>query len=300
MTSPRHAEATAQGRYYTHPTTGQRLVSVTNVLSTGVAKPALVPWAAKVTAEHVMNNLPSIVARSRTDREGVLRDIKAQVKVTRDKAADLGTRIHALADAHVTGRQVAWEDGDEQAEPFVKQYIAWLADFGVDSQTDIIAAELTVASPTEGWAGTLHLIVTLPIGWDESKQSAYPLERGQRLPWMVDLKTSATRPAVSVYAEYAMQLTALRSAREMWLPDDTVVPIERGVVGTAVLNLRQSTYELIPVPSGPAELAAWHGALALTKWAHGTGNDITGGEFRPVTPTGRAKPKTTRTRKAAA
>ena len=53
MTSPRHAESTAKGRYYTHPVTGQRLVSVTNAISVGMAKPALVPWAAKVTAEQV-------------------------------------------------------------------------------------------------------------------------------------------------------------------------------------------------------------------------------------------------------
>ncbi len=299
MTSPRHAEATAQGRYYTHPATGKRLVSVTNVLSTGVAKPALVPWAAKVTAEHVMDNLPEIVARSRTDREGVLREIKAQVRVTRDRAADLGTRIHALADAHVTGRQIAWEDGDDEAEPFVGQYVAWLAAYGVNLDRDILAAELTVADPAEGWAGTLDLIVTLPIGWDSSQQKAYPLPDGERCAWMVDLKTSATRPAASVYAEYALQLTALRSAREMWLPDDTVAPVEQGVVGTAVLNLRKTTHELIPVPHGTDELAAWRGALALTKWAHGTGAAITAGEYRPTSPNGRTKAKATRTRKAA-
>ena len=87
MTSPRHAESTAKGRYYTHPVTGQRLVSVTNAISVGMAKPALVPWAAKVTAEHVMDHLPAIVAGCRTDRDATLREIKAQVTVARDKAA---------------------------------------------------------------------------------------------------------------------------------------------------------------------------------------------------------------------
>lgn len=287
MTSPRHAESTAKGRYYTHPVTGQRLISVTNAISVGVAKPALIPWAAKVTAEHVMHHLPAIVSGSRTDRDGTLRSIKEVVRVARDKAADLGTRIHHQAEAHVIGAQVA---PDPEAAPFVAQYLRFLEDFGVDLDRDVIAAETTVAFPTFGYAGTLDLILTLPIGYAEG--APFPLPAGERMPWLVDLKSSSTRPVDSVYPEYAMQLEALSKCTELWLPDDTTMPTERGVVGHAVLNLRASEYSLIPMPRGTAVWEAFKGALAIASWMH---SDPTS-TARPATPKGRAVPKSTRTR----
>jgi hypothetical protein len=294
MTSPKHAATGAQGRYYTRPGTGEQLVSVTNALSVGCAKPALVPWAAKVAAEYAIEHLPQIVMQSRTDRDGAIRSIKSQVTVARDKAADLGTRIHALAEAHVTGRPTAT---DEEAAPYVRQYEAFLADFDVDLERDIEAAELTVAYPAQGYAGTLDLLIRLPLdGYTQGAVKRLP--DGQRGLFLVDLKTSATRPAASVYGEYALQLTALRNAVECWLPNDEIVPMPRGIVGAACLNLRKNTYELIPLPSGNAEIAAWRGCLALTKWMHGAGNEISKGEYRPIDQNGKFKVKATRAKKA--
>lgn len=296
MTSPRHAEATAQGRYYTRPGTGEKLVSVTNVLSVGCAKPALVPWAAKVAAEYAIEHLPQIVTQSRTDRDGAIRSIKGQVTVARDKAADLGTRIHALAEAHLTGRPTA---PDEEAAPYIKQYEAFLADFEVDIERDVEAAELTVAHPAHGYAGTLDLLIRLPLdGYTQGAVKRLP--DGQRALFLVDLKTSATRPAASVYGEYALQLTALRNAVECWTPGDIIEPMPRGIVGCAVLNLRKNTYELVPLPSGNEESSAWRGCLALTKWMHGPGNEISKGEYRPIDANGKFKVKATRAKKAPA
>jgi len=313
MTNPRHAEATDRGRYYTHPQTGEQLVSVTNVLDTGMGKPALVPWAAKVVAEHSWDLLPAMVAamlRKDCDAKRVAEEcgrcrpcltkaLKRQVTVVRESAADLGSRVHALAEAHVTGQQIAPIDGDDKAEPFVRQYERFLADYGVDLARDIRAAELTVAYPGKGYAGTLDLIVDLPLaGFLTSEGGVVPAEGDERRPWIVDIKTSTTRPAASVYDSHALQLAALRHAREMWLPDDTTAPMPR-VAGAAVLNLRQRTYELVPLPADTPEVRAFDGALALTKWAHTTGAAVTKGEHRPVTPAGKHKPKNSRTRKAA-
>ena len=61
MTSPVHAHDTDNGRYYTHPQTGEQLVSITNVLSS-IAKPALVPAAVKITAETAADLVPLLVA----------------------------------------------------------------------------------------------------------------------------------------------------------------------------------------------------------------------------------------------
>lgn len=312
MTSPRHAEATALGRYYHHPATGEALISVTNVLSVGCAKPALVPWAAKIAAEKAWELVPRMAAAllvkdcgagARRDeacgrcRDCLVREVKGEVTVARDKAADLGSRIHHLAQHHVLGVIVAPEEGDDRAAPFVAQYVKFLADFDVDIERDIESVELTVAYPSFGYAGTLDLLVWLPLAFVGGK--AVPTPDGKKHLWLVDLKTSTTRPATSVYGEYALQLAALRHAREAWLPDDTVIPMVKGIVGSAVLNLRARTYELVPVPSETAEFAAFKGSLALAKWMHTTGADVTKGEYRPVGPDGRPKPKRTTTRKAA-
>ena len=317
MTSPRHAANTDHGRYYTHPTTGEILVSVTNVLDTGMGKPALVPWAAKVVAEHTWDRLPAMTASLLTrhcsptrvaDECGTCRPcltkaLKRQVTIVRDTAADLGSRVHALAEAHVTGQQIApIPDLDDDAAPFVHQYERFLADFGVDLGRDIVSAELTVAHPALGYAGTLDLIVALPIaGHLPRAGGVIPADtvdgQVERHRWLIDIKTSSTRAATSVYDSHALQLAALRHAKEMWLPDDTTAPMIH-VRGCAVLNLRPRTYELIPLPAEQPEMAAFMGALALTQWAHGTGSAVTKGEYRPVAPAGRIKTKPTRTRKA--
>lgn len=292
MTSPRRAENTALGRYYTHPTTQASLISVTNVLSVGCAKPALVPWAAKIAAQYAMENLPTLVARSRTeDPEELRKEVSRQVTVARDKAADLGSRIHALAEAHVTGAAVAEEDGDDEARLYVAQYQRFLTDFGIDIDRDVEASEMTVAHPAHGYAGTGDLWVRLPFDGVTNDGKACPVtDPDQRGLALVDIKTSATRPATSVYGEYALQLTALRRCVEAWLPDDSVIAAPK-VTGCFVLNLRRRTYELIPVPTGKAEWDAFLGCLALAKWMHATGNDINRGDFRPVGPSGRTKPK---------
>lgn len=298
MTSPRHAEATAQGRYYNHPTTGDRLISVTNALSVGCAKPALVPWAAKIVAVEAIEQLPILTHRLRTeDPETVRKDLSRSVTVARDKAADMGSRVHALAEAHVLGVELPYEDGDDDCAPFVEQLLKFFTDFDVDFQRDVEATELTVAYPGLGYAGTLDLLCRLPldgyIPGTPSKRVDDPTKRGL---WLIDYKSSLTRAATSVYGEYALQLTALRRAREAWTPDGAIVPMPKGITGTAVLNLRRRTYELIPLPSGDAEWSAFQGCLAIAKWMHGTGADVAKGEHRPITPTGKAKAK--RTRKA--
>lgn len=267
MTSPRHATDTDRGRYYTHPVTGQQLVSVTNVLGTCVAKQALVPWAAKVAAEYAVEHLPTLVRRIRTDDPTEVRkDISRQVTVSRDKAADLGTRVHAGAEAHVLGTYIP--DDDPEAHPYVLQYLAWLDAWGIDITTHVEATEITVADPARGYAGTADLRVRLPLkGFIDGKViRCEPGEDWQ--PWVLDFKSSATRPAASIYPEYVLQLAALRYAKEVWLPDDTVAPL-RPVAGAAVLNLRTKGYAFIPVAADPSAHRAFLSLLAGAQWLHG-------------------------------
>ena len=302
MTPPKHAidSHDGKGRYYTHPKTGELLVSVTNVLSTAMAKPALVPWAAKITAEKAHAMTPALVAsmlvkecapKRVADECGqctpcVIKTIKREVTVVREKASDLGTRVHHHADAHVTGKQLA---PDEEVEPYLEQYFAFLNDYGISLTDGIEAAELTVANPKLGVAGTLDLLVYLPLdGYIDGKTKASP----RPTLWLVDIKTSATKPADTLYAEMPLQLAALKNATEMWLPDDTIQPMVRGIAGCAILNLRPDSYALIPVPTGTREWNAYKGLLLGTQWIHS--DPIA--QARPIRPDGTRIVKPTRKR----
>ena len=305
MTSPKHAHDTDHGRYYTHPVTGQQLVSITNVLDS-IAKPALVPWAAKVTADKALDMLPMLVAsglveeckpKRVADECGrctpcLVKLIKREIKVVRETAADLGTRVHDHAEAHLTARQIM---ADEEVEPFLAQYLRFLADYDIDLTQHIEAAELTVAHPSLGLAGTLDVMAWLRLdGLVEGKVKRLPGD--ERALWIYDIKTSATKPADVLYDEQPLQLAAQRHAQEAWLPDGSVIPMPKPIAGTAILNLRVDSYEFIPVPSGTEEWTAYRGFLTGTQWLH---QDVAKG-LRPITPRGTAKPKTRATTRKAA
>ena len=306
MTAPKQATATDQGRYYVHPVTGEQLVSITNVLAT-IAKPALVPAAVKITADTAHRMVPQLVASMRTPKckparvadectrctDCLVKIIKRQYKLVWEHAADTGTRVHDHAEAHLTGRQIM---DDPEVQPFMKSYLQFIADFEIDVTQHVEAAEMTVAYPALGLAGTLDVMAWLRLDGYIPGQAVKQLPGDKRALWIYDIKTSLTKPADVLYREQPLQLAAQRHCREAWLPDGTVIDMPKGIVGAAILNLRQDGYEFIPVPSGDAEWRAYQGLLTGTHWLH---RDVVKG-LRPVHPTGRAKAtKTTTTRKAA-
>lgn len=269
MTDPINARSLPGiGRYYQHPKTGELWPSVTNVIGTGVNKPTLVPWAAKVTAEAAARQAPRLAAAMRhrpcrarrpADRCGVctdciVREIKGEHKVLKEQAAGLGSRIHALTEAAVLGKP---GPDDPEAEPFVEQALQFYSDFGVDIEHDVEAAEATVINRTAGYAGTLDVLVWLDMG------------DGRQLT-VLDYKTSTTRPADSVYPEYGLQVAALAAAEQVLLPDGSEEPLPRPRQ-TAILNLRADRYALMPMPThGTLDGAyqAFLGCLATTRWMH--------------------------------
>lgn len=312
MTSPKFAYATDDhGRYYRHPEhPGREFISITNVLDS-IAKPVLVPWAAKVTAEKALDLMPQMVAAALlppckpkrvADECGRCLDClhkitKREVKVVRETAADLGTLIHAFAEAHLTGQELqATDEEHEQAAPFVAQYLRFLDDFEVDITKHVEAAELTVCHPQHGYAGTLDAIVHLRLDGNLSGVKPKKLPGDKRALWVYDIKTSSTKAADVLYDEQPLQLAAQRNAKEAWLPDGSIVPMPLAK-GAAILNLRTDDYAFIPVPSGPEEFAAFRGFIAGQTWMHGDHAKA----CAPITPSGRAREtKTTKTTRKAA
>ena len=254
MTSPKYARETERGRYYSDPAGGPDLVSVTNVIDTAVNKSmALVPWGVKVTVEYVLDNITDIARRLLADRTSLTKEIKAIHREARERAADLGDRVHTAAEARLLGAPIA---DDPEVLPYLAQFDLWLASWGIDPVEHVEATEITVLHRRLGYAGTADLMVWLPSG------------PGGRLElWLIDYKSSATRRASSVYPENTLQLAALRHAETVLLPDDTEQPMPR-IHRTGVLNLRAKSHALVPMPAGRDAFRAFRGALETTRWLH--------------------------------
>lgn len=273
MSKPRYAVATDdKGRFYAHPQTGETWISITNALDMAVSKPALVPWAAKVTANALWDRLPEAVkasmggtvldGRGREVRhsEQLLREVKAQVKYVKDSAADLGTRVHDAAE-HLALGTVAPED--EEAAPYAEQVLRWAERFGLNMAADVEAAEATVINRTCSYAGTGDLWAWLKLAPDGTWTP-----RKKHL-WLIDYKSSSTRPADSTYIEYGMQLAALAMGEHLLLDDGSEIPAPGPIAGCAVLNLRRNAYAFIPMAQNrEAAYEAFCAAVQVATYLH--------------------------------
>jgi hypothetical protein len=91
---------------------------------------------------------------------------------------------------------------------------------------------------------------------------------------LIDFKTSATRPAKSVYPENTLQLAALRYAETVLLPDDTDAPMP-AIAKAGVLNLRAKSHALVPMPADRNAHRAFRGALEAARWLHAAPSSYT-------------------------
>lgn len=252
MTDPKWARDTERGRYYTDPAGGPPLISVTNALSS-IAKPALVPWAAGLTADAVIADPIATARRARTEPTALRRELVAVSREYTERAQNLGTRIHLRAVSLVLNTPHPY---DPEVEPYAVQLAAWFRLWRVDFERDVIAIETTVMHRHYGYAGTGDLWLWLPTGRYRRRQS-----------WLIDYKSSAKKPATTVYDEQPLQLAALRHAPEWLLPDDTSEPAPR-VHRTALLNLRPRSHRFIEVPSGREQFRAFLGAMRTARYLH--------------------------------
>ncbi|WP_433355516.1 hypothetical protein ACQP25_16945 [Microtetraspora malaysiensis] len=306
---PQHAVPTNRGRYYCDPATSEMLISVTNTIDQHMIE-ALAPAAARDTAIWLMDNLPDAnrAAADPDDMQEFIKLAKGQYRLQWDKKADLGSRVHDIAEAINLGAPYF---PDEEAEPFVDSYRKFLKDFGVDISRDIKAAECTVINRTIPYAGTSDIWANLRFGGPTSpiipkfKPRAVPADP---IPtpsglWLIDMKTSLTKPASAVYDDYVMQLAALRySEVALVCPPECRYGAAEGhdsshefevpeFAGTAILNLRTNDYGFIPLPADRTAFDAFCGLLPLAHYIHGL--ELRG--YKPVQP-----PKKTTTRKDAA
>lgn len=268
MTTPRNTRKVGTNRVYEWRRPGTPLDekpeiywSVTTLIKGGLPSPALTYWAAKATAEFAVANHRQVSAmveavKLKKDEHGFIRVTDPDVVQSaidwlkqapwreRDRKADVGTAVHAAAEAHVLGKpmpQVA-----DEARPYVDAFLRFLSDWKPRYQL----AEASVYNRTFRYAGTLDAIMDVD-GLDV---------KPTRL--IVDYKTTGS----GVYPEAALQLAMYRNAEFVGMPDGTEAEMP-AVDGSAVLWLRPDGYDFIPVVSDEAVFQSARYCIEVFRWA---------------------------------
>jgi hypothetical protein len=253
LTSPRNLK-TEKGRNKRFYTWRQRnFWSVTTVIDNAVPKRALLYWGIKKVAEgaaDLAETLPTLVAH---DREAAVRMLKGLPWAESERAADLGSLVHAGVEAYALGKPMP--EPPALARPRMLAFQRFLA----EHEPHYYAAEAAVFNRERTYAGTLDAIAD--IG-------------GRR--YLLDVKTGK-----GVYPEVAMQLAAYRFAEFLALPDGTEYPMP-AVDAAAVLHLpADGSYELIEVSADQDAFAFFLYAQQVFAWLEEGSKSVLLGPLRP-------------------
>ena len=224
---------------------GRRLPSVTTVRRLAGLPHGLHQWAINQTIDAAVGHATELAARvSRNDAADLVllrHELRQASTAERDKAADLGTRVHAAAADAKSLSEVP-----DDVRPRLAQYQDWLA----QSKAEIIASEFQVWNLTVGYAGTADLLCRFPDG----------------STWVVDLKTGK-----GVYGEHALQLIPYLLAE--FVGTDDVVDDEttghlQAATGVAVLHLTATGWGFHSLRADMDTWAAFRGLLRFATWMY--------------------------------
>lgn len=271
---------TRQGNgYYADHVSGDRLRSVTTILSGGVPKPGLVHWAGNTCTDSAIEHLPALVAASRyPDRLAELRNWITRAHTRKkDERAEVGSAVHAIIEARLLGTTppASVKVGDEEWAldgPELAPYIEQFHRFETEWEPTWLASEMVVANPDDGYAGTLDYIIG---GYGPIKHAlnAQGYDLGG-LDVMGDTKTggewnrqTAAGHVHGVYPEAGLQMSAYRRATTCWLRSGERAPMPATAEVGVVLHLRPEGYRLYPVRCGDLEYRYFRHAQMVDEWS---------------------------------
>jgi len=265
--------------YYADHSTGDRLRSVTTILSGGVPKPGLVHWAGNMCTDSAIENLPALVAASRFPEQ--LEELRAWIRKAhtrkKDERAEVGSAVHAIVESRILGTtppstvtvgEEEWAlDGPELA-PFVANFLR----FEEEWEPAWTASEMVVANPEHGYAGTLDY--TIGEGRISEALRAAGFEVAAGVDVMGDTKTGGEWDRITsaghvhgVYPEAGLQMSAYRRASVCWLRDGSRVPMPATAQVGIVLHLRPEGYRLYPTRCGELEYSYFRHAQMVDEWS---------------------------------
>jgi hypothetical protein len=168
---------------------GTPIAGVTSILKT-INKPALIQWAASMAANHVKSHY--LEGMSKNDMDLLCREAATAHNKFRDKAAGIGTEVHAVVEASLKGQPLP-RISTEEALAACNAFMDWRQKHDIRP----IANEQILFSKEWWYAGTADIIAEID---------------GQVT--IADIKTSS-----GIYPEMFMQIAAYTNALEEMRPE---------------------------------------------------------------------------------
>ena len=238
------------GKGHSYYLNGEKIPGVTAILGDGLAKPALISWAAKTVAGYAVDNWKTLGELKLSER---LKTLENAHYADRDAAGKRGTEVHKLAEALNAGKKVAVPD---ELAGHVESYVKFLDEH--DPQVVLTESSVVYLKPLNEYAGTLDLVADFPA-------------LGQRL--LCDVKTARS----GVFPDNALQIAAYRYATSYL--DGTVLKPMPEVDGCAVIHVRADGYSLVPLQAGPAEHRFFLYCRQLWRWQNEASKTVVGEEI---------------------
>jgi hypothetical protein len=213
---------------------GRKVPGVTTLIGDGVPKPALINWAADTTAAYAVDHWDELAQLPPSVRYKKLQSARWAEK---DRAANRGTQVHALAERLVRDEEI---DVPDELAGYVESYVRFLDEFDVRP----VLIEAVVVSHKHGYAGTLDLIAEL-VDRDDPEPDP---DLKRRETWLLDIKTNRS----GIFGETALQLAGYRYA-DCWVEDDEIERPMPPVDRVGAVHVRADGYDLVPVEAGPLQ-----------------------------------------------
>lgn len=265
MSAPTLGEAAGRfrrrnyGRNHGYLLDGQKILSVTKVLSLGMPKPALINWAASEAAQAAWE----IRGDTELGYSEYVQHVARAHERKRNMAAVKGTAVHAYGERLVHGEKV--EGIPDEVAKKVDQYVRFLNEWRIVPL--ITEAPICILSLPCG--GTLDLIFTSPL---------FP---GR--VFLADIKTSK-----AIYGETALQLEGYARADFYVDADAGEVPMSSlGITDHVVIHLEEDRYHVLEMEHGDEVWATFQHAAAIAKVMDGPRGEtemdslIIGDMYRP-------------------
>lgn len=248
------------GRNHGYLLDGQKIISVTKVLSLGMPKPALINWAANEAAQLAWEKRDELATASYSD---FIMTVSKAHERKRNTAAVKGTAVHAFGERLVRGERV--EGIPDEVSKKVDQYVRFLNEW----QVRPVIVERPVCNLTVPYGGTLDLVFTSDL---------FP---GR--VFLGDIKT-----AKGVYGDNALQLEAYARADFYIDEHESEVPMSSlGITDHVVIHLEDDGYHPVEMERGDAVWAAFQTAVGMARLFDGPRGEteldalVVGEMFRP-------------------
>lgn len=172
---------------------GEEVEGVTNALNV-ISKPALINWAAKMSAEYIERNLVPGKALNEIEIKELCRKAKFAHREKKQSAADIGSMVHALIETYIKNKGKVGSVIHPEVNAGFNAFKQWID----ENKVEFHASEQKVYSKTHKFCGTFDFIATV---------------NGKRM--MGDIKTSS-----GIYHEMFLQTSAYQLARQEEFPDE--------------------------------------------------------------------------------